>query len=112
MTSAKRAYSFADKWGPRFIVRQGPPHRHLSPSSERLSSLSSDGSSTPVSGTDVSWSGTDMPDPSISNDRFLDLGASGGLLAPARGGGGPNPARDLLVVMDMAEDEVTELGVK
>ena len=47
------------------------------------------------------------PDPSISNDRFLGVGASGGLPAPARGGGGPNPAGDLLVVMDMAE-----LGVK
>ena len=48
-----------------------------------------------------------MPDTSISNDIFLGLCASGGLPAPARGGGGPNPAGDLLVVMDMAE-----LGVK
>ena len=50
-----------------------------------------------------------MPDP---NDRFLGLGASGCLPAPARGGGGPNPAGDLLVVMDMAEPGATECGVK
>ena len=74
---------------------------------EGLSSSGSDGSWTPVSGTGVSSSGTDRPDPSISNDRFLGVGASGGLPAPARGGGSPNPAGDLLVVMDMAE-----LGVK
>ena len=49
-----------------------------------------------------------MPDP---NDRFLGLGASGGLPAPSRGGGGPNPAGDLLVVIDMAEDAATERGV-
>ena len=49
-----------------------------------------------------------MPDP---NDRFLGLCGSGGLPAPARGGG-PNPAGDLLVVMDRAEHGATECGVK
>ena len=93
------------------MVRHLDPHRHTisgssEGSSEGLSSSGSDGSSTPVSGTDDSG-GTDMPDP---NDRFLGLGASGGLPAPVRGGG-PNPAGDLLVVIDMAEDAATERGV-
>ena len=52
----------------------------------------------------------DFPKPVLG--ALVDTKAIGGLAAPARGGGDPNPAGDLLVVMDMAEDAATELGVK
>ena len=45
----------------------------------------------------------------IGNARYFIISDVSG---DTRGGGGPNPAGDLLVVMDMAEDAATELGVK